>query len=110
MASERNSNALEGTVIQMFDRVWADTAVVQLLEYNQLVAQDARALLRRAMTLGAGLKPADAIHLASAARLACHAFHTYEAHKLTRYGSWINCPIVQPHVTQPPLPFSSPQE
>ena len=55
--------------------------------------------MRQAMTQGWSLKPADAIHLASAQSLGIEEFYTYDD-KLPRYGTMIGCKICEPYIIQ----------
>ncbi len=56
--------------------LWADTSVVKLVEPHELIIDDARMMIRIAMTKGLALRAADAIHLASAKRIEAKEFHT----------------------------------
>jgi hypothetical protein len=42
---------------------------VKLVEFHRLIAEDARDLMRIALTKGWSLKPLDAVHLSSAQRM-----------------------------------------
>lgn len=56
--------------------------------------------MREALSKGWSLKPYDAIHLATAARLRVARFHTYEEGKLDKYGLLIGCTVQKPFAPQ----------
>jgi hypothetical protein len=55
--------------------------------------------MRQALTQGWSLKPADAIHLASAQWLSVEELHTYDD-KMPRYSMMIGCKICEPSTIQ----------
>lgn len=65
--AEKSGKALDPNVIAGMDALWADRSAVQLVEFDQVIARDARSLLRRSIEIGRKLTPPDAIHLATAA-------------------------------------------
>lgn len=84
------------------DALWADPIVRQIDLYKE-IAFDARDLVRSARLPGAGLKPADAIHLATARRIGVIEFQTYDS-RLFRYSSEVGFPIREPTTGQPRMP------
>jgi predicted nucleic acid-binding protein len=66
---------------------WAKDSPVVLVEFYDLIAEDAKALIRRCREAGFKVTPLDAIHLATADRWSVEEFHTYD-------GSLPRC---QPH-------------
>jgi len=91
-AEERNRNRLDPTVEGKINNLWADRSVVHLIEFNQLIAYEARDLIRESISNGwTGLKGADAIHLAFARRLRAEEIHTCERHnKWTKYAPYVS--------------------
>ncbi len=85
--------------------LWADTSVVKLVEPHELIIDDARMMIRIAMTKGLALRAADAIHLASAKRIEAKEFHTYDP-KLwnEEYQKMAGLPIHAPETEQRRLP------
>ncbi|MGH2615277.1 MAG: hypothetical protein ACRDJC_08565, partial [Thermomicrobiales bacterium] len=67
---------LDETVVAAIDALWADRSAVQLVEFDQLIAREARSLLRRSIDLNRALKPMDAIHLATATLMQVADCHT----------------------------------
>ncbi len=108
-AEERARLALDPTVQNVLDALWADRSAIQLVETTRLDTVAARDLQRWSIAQGwGGLKPMDAIHLATARRMQVSEFHTYEDGKLDKYGAQIGCAVVRPSVAQPMLPDLSP--
>jgi predicted nucleic acid-binding protein len=73
------------------------------VEFYPLVAHEARALIRQALPKGWSIKPADAIHLATARRVGATAFHTCDE-GLTKFKKLVGFPIEPPLAEQPELP------
>lgn len=65
--SEKSGRALDPAVVAGMDALWGDRSAVQLVEFDQVIARDARSLLRRSVETRRKLTPPDAIHLATAA-------------------------------------------
>jgi len=81
-AVEKESAILVPTVQARIDNLWADRKAIRLSEMHQIVAHEARRLVRYATVNGWALKPADAIHLATAiglkSTIGLTEIHTYE--------------------------------
>lgn len=77
--TEKDGQALDRRVEAAIDALWNDRSAVQLVEFSEVLARDARALVRRAVSSGRRLKPMDAIHLATAQRRQVSEFHTTDA-------------------------------
>jgi predicted nucleic acid-binding protein len=73
---------------------------VKLIDFHEGIARDARTLIRGAVASGiTGLKPGDAVHLASARTLAVAKFHTYSK-DLPRFAQLTGLTILEPYVAQ----------
>ncbi len=98
--AEQNQHALDEDTKERINKLW--TPPVKLVEFHRLIAEDARDLIRRALTKRWSLKPLDAVHLSTAARMAVAEFHTYDE-KLPKYSELVGCKIQRPFVEQPGL-------
>jgi predicted nucleic acid-binding protein len=103
-ATEKEQQALDPAVEEAIDKLFADREVVRVSEYHELIARDARALIRDAITNGWSLKPFDAVHLATARRLSVAEFHTFDG-PLQKYAGPLDFPIHAPHTNAPRLPI-----
>lgn len=99
-AAEQTAQALTPEVEAQIEMLWNDRDTITLVEFHELIAREARTLIREGLPQKWRLKPADAIHLATAKRLRVSRFHTYEGTKLGRYESMIGCPISEPTTSQ----------
>lgn len=101
---ERAGELLDPAVMAKIDDFWADRRVVTLVEFHELIGRDARALIRNAIAAGRSLKPADAVHLATAVRIAAAEFHTYDNRLMSAAnGLSLAMPVVRPRTDQPRL-------
>lgn len=102
-AYEKTQGTLDSEAEADIDALWEDASVVELIEFNDEIALMARDLMREAVTRGWGLRPNDAIHLASAQWMeSITEFHTTDG-RLDKYDSLIECNICRPYVVQPRL-------
>jgi predicted nucleic acid-binding protein len=97
--TEHITRILSPSVEQKIDALWNDTAVIVLIEFYDGIALQSRNLIRQSLEHGWALKPADAIHLASAQSLSVEELHTYD-NKMPRYSTMIGCKICEPYTTQ----------
>jgi predicted nucleic acid-binding protein len=100
-AQEQQQQALDPAVEKRIDDLWQDESVVKLSEFHELIALEARAIMRMALVKGWSLKGKDAVHLATARFLKVKEFNTYDA-GLFKYGPDLGFPI-QPPTTQQQL-------
>ena len=85
-ASEQTSSTLDLGVEAQIASLWQAGSPIQLVEFYDLIALRAQRIMRDAVSRSWQLKPADAIHLATADQLGCvTAFHTYDK-KLERFA------------------------
>lgn len=106
-ASERKGAALSQDDEDAIDALLANRTAVLLLEFNEGIARRARGLMREAVARGWSLRPADAIHLASAQFAQVRAFHTYDR-RLFRFGDLLDFPVEQPSGANLPLDLEIP--
>jgi predicted nucleic acid-binding protein len=100
--SERAASALDPEVEARIDELWHPASPVRIYEMHELIALDARGLLRMSATRAWGLKPIDAIHLATAKRYGATVFHTYDG-KLARWAPDVGFAIEAPQLEQASL-------
>lgn len=93
--------ALDQAQEEAIEALW--DGPVRLAEFHRLAAQDARSFIREGLAAGRGLKPADAIHLATASRLGVTEVHTYDG-PMSRWDGHLGpIQIKEPWVAQMPL-------
>lgn len=102
--AEKLQQSLDPEVEEAINNLFADREVVRLSEYHELLAREARALIRDAVANGWKLTPMDAIHLATAKRLDVSEFHTYDQ-RLLKYEGPLDFPIHAPQTIAPRLPL-----
>lgn len=101
--TEKSNKLLDPGVEAAIDALWDDRSVIRLVEYDQIIAREARTLLRRSTMTGRSLKPADAIHLTTAQAMNVTDFHTTED-KLKHWND-LGFPVRDPWTAQPRLPL-----
>lgn len=91
---------LDPAVEARIDDLWRPPSPIKLVEFYDLIAQRARGLMRQGIDQGWGLlKPADAIHLATAQQMSATEFHTYDKRLLAWSGD-AGFPVIEPHTPQ----------
>lgn len=103
VAEERSHQSLIGGWEDALDEFWADSSLLEFIEFHEPMARKARQLIRQAITLGYTLKPADAIHLASATYAGVSEYFTYD-NRLTKFSAMTGLDIKEPYVSQFRLP------
>ena len=99
-ASEQAGGALDPEVEENIDSLWSPDSPIALVEFHDLIAREARGLIRQGIGQDWGkLKPADAIHLATARRLEVDRFHTYDD-RLLKWNGVAGFPVTRPEVAQ----------
>jgi predicted nucleic acid-binding protein len=91
--TEKARRALDMNIEQKIAGLWQPP--VTLVEFHQLIAVRAVALMRAAMTRSESLKPNDAIHLATAQHMGVGEFNTYDR-KLLKYAPEVSFTIGPP--------------
>lgn len=102
--SEQRRRSLDPAEEQKIDSLWSAPGVVEIVEYHDGIGQQARALMRDAITHGWSLKPMDAIHLATAQWLLDYGYEVAEFHIYDRspdkYGPIVGFRICEPYIVQ----------
>jgi predicted nucleic acid-binding protein len=93
--TEKNSNALDEETRKKIDKFWLPPSPIKMIEIGEPILWEAQDLIRTALKDGKSLKPADAIHLATAKRLSIDAVHTYDE-KMKSCAGLIRFSIVEP--------------
>ncbi len=103
-----HSGGLDEDTEQKIDKLWHPSSPVQVVEYTQLIAIQARQLLRQKLDLGISLKPMDAIHIATALRAQVDELHTYDD-RMKKWREHTGIRIVEPAPVQMLLATSDAQ-
>ena len=69
---------LDPKVEDGIDNMFRDESLLTLVEYDQEIGADARRLIRRTVSEDKRLKPADAIHLATAIAVGASVLYTFD--------------------------------
>ncbi len=93
---------LQSDLEAKLDTFWGDTSLIEFIDIYEQISRQARTLMRRAIPLGYRLKPADAIHLASAQAVEVAEFFTYD--DLGKFEKLTGFRILEPYVIQAQLP------
>lgn len=102
---ERQRKRLDPAVEAALDAFWSQRDLIHRIEYHELIAVEARRLIRECVARGWSLRSHDAIHLASAASLDVAAFHTYDKRLLSLDGQGLVAFVIrEPAALQPALP------
>lgn len=99
--SEKPGNVLDPNIEAAIDNLWNDLSAVQLVELSQIIARDARSLVRQSVEIARSLKPLDAIHLATARIMNVSDFHTMDG-SLKQWNN-LGFPVRDPWTAQPKL-------
>src|SRR2546423_1033068 len=51
VAEEKNRNRLDQKVYEALEHLWGDTSLVEFVDFNELIARQARDLIRQAISL-----------------------------------------------------------
>lgn len=101
---EQDGKVLDADIEAKINSLWEVESPIEVVEFYELIAEDAKKLMRQGIPKGWKLKPPDAIHLATADRLKVSAFHTYDP-ALEKYSQLTQTkfPIGPPVAEQPVL-------
>jgi len=97
---EADGQMLDPAVEQTIDDLWSPGGPVKIVDFYDLIARDARSLMRRGISQQWGkLKTIDAIHLATAQRMGVVEFLTY-CKRLQAWDGHLGFPITEPKLAQ----------
>jgi predicted nucleic acid-binding protein len=103
-SQEKEDQALDPEIENKLDELWLPGAPFTVVEFYPALATAARTLMREALAQGQpGLKPHDAMHLATAVRMDAREIQTYDE-KLEKYATVVGLPIRKPVTAQAQLP------
>lgn len=105
-ATEQQKRTLDPQQEQRINKLW-DGSSVMSVEFHQSISRLASSLIRGSLTRGWRLKPADAIHLATAewlsnTGLSVSEFHTYDG-RLKKFEQILTFRIVEPYTARPKM-------
>lgn len=103
-ATEQQKQALSPESEERISALWLPGSPVRPVEYYRLIGDDARSLIRLAISKGWSLKPFDALHLATARRMEVSEFYTYEK-RLPKFAAEVGFEIREPFTRRPRLPL-----
>jgi predicted nucleic acid-binding protein len=101
-AEEQLGAPLDSEVEDRINALWDDPSTIKLRDFDRLIARDARQLIRSARERGWSLKPADAIHLATAKAVDAAEFNTYDE-RLDKFQAIAALIVRRPYSQQPLL-------
>lgn len=107
VAEEKKRDRLDQKIYDAIEGFWGDTSLIEFVDFNELIARQARDLIREAITLKYALRTNDAIHLTSARFVGVSECFTYDK-KLHRFSSIVGYDIREPYVISPKLPLVFP--
>lgn len=92
---------LKADTEERLDQFWGDHSLIEMVDFQEVLARDARKLMRQASTLGYSLRAPDALHLVSAQFVGAIEFLTYD--DLEKYAELTHLRILEPYVEQKKL-------
>lgn len=96
------SQKLRADTEEKLDTFWADKSLIEIVDFQEVLARRARNLMRKATEDGfSSLKPPDALHLVSAEMIGAKKFFTYD--DLSKFSTILGFDITEPFVDQPRL-------
>ena len=93
---------------EAIDQLWVPSSPISVVDVSTRIAREARAIIRHSKSLGTkAVKPADAIHLASASIHDCDRVFTYENEATRRrWAELIGLTVAEPFLDEPRLDIS----
>lgn len=104
VSEEKHRNKLDQSIYDALESFWGDASLIEFVDFNELIARQARDLIRKAIGLKYALRTNDAIHLMSAKFVGVAECFTYDD-KLYKFGSFLQYDIRAPYVLAPRLPL-----
>ena len=109
VAEEKHRNRLNSKIYDKLESFWGDMSLIEFIDFNELIARQARDVIRQAISMKFSLRSNDAIHLISAKYVGVNEFFTYD-HKLEKFSSIVGYSIREPYVNAPQLPLVYPDD
>lgn len=109
VAEEKSRHRLKNEVYDALEIFWRDTSLIEFVDFNELMARQARNLIRDAINRRYTLRTNDAIHLVSAKYVGITEFFTYDQ-KLRKFSDIMNYEIQEPSINSPKLPLVFPND
>lgn len=107
--TEKNKGALNADQEARIDALWMPPSKIKMVEVSEIIAYEARLLMRQGLPEGWALKPNDAIHLASAKHSQATRVCTYDK-PLRKYKDRIGMEIDIPPLAESLFgPMGSPE-
>ena len=90
---------------ESLDQLWVPASPINVVDVSARVALEARAIIRHSKRHGTrAVKPADAIHLASASIQQCDRLFTYESESTrSKWEDLIHLRVAEPFLDEPRL-------
>jgi len=101
---EKKPNRVSDKILDHIDAFWGDPSLIEFVDFNEVLARQARALVRQAITNKFALSPNDSIHLVSAKYVGTTDLFTYDK-KLYKFSDMVGFNISEPFVNNPKLPL-----
>ena len=100
LQSEKDGETLDEDAEGAIEAFWSPGSPIKTVEFYDLIADSARALMRQGIEQGWGnLKPMDAIHLATAQRMEVAEMHSYDD-RVKKWSGHLGFPITDAQTAQ----------
>lgn len=109
IAAERMQHQPDSSISDAIDAFWGDSSLIEFVEFSEMVARQARHLIRSALSKSYQLTTIDAIHLSSAKFVGVLECFTYDK-KLFKFADIQGYRITEPYVNAPRLPLAFPDD
>jgi predicted nucleic acid-binding protein len=108
--SEKDSGSLDQEAEAAIDAFWSPGSPIKTVEFYDLIAEKAKALMRQGIEQGWGsLKPMDAIHVATAQHMGVSEMHSYDD-RIQKWSNKLGFPITDAQTAQGVLGSSTDSE
>jgi predicted nucleic acid-binding protein len=97
--AEKQGGNLDDSIEEKIDKLWDAESPVKVVELHELISRNAKRLIRASLKKRLALRPADAIHFATAMVNEVNEFNTYDL-RLFKFSSMMGFKICNPRVDQ----------
>jgi predicted nucleic acid-binding protein len=98
--SEKADGVLDAEAEEAIEAFWSPGSPIKTVEFYDLIADSAKALIRRGIEQDWGnLKPMDAIHIATAQRMQVSEMHSYDD-RVKKWSGHLGFPITDAQTAQ----------